>query len=166
MPDDALSKTGRLLVQTGLFRNSVALPLCNLLIMQQITSGCRVFPDEEGTESLIWSRARTGPFIVAEYSPMNRGLKGAGRSPGVARPASCRVFPDEEGTESIGSGGSNAQSWRCRVFPDEEGTERPAPRRARANWCCCRVFPDEEGTESADWSLARLPRRALQSIPR
>src|SRR5581483_9654397 len=76
MPDDALSKTGRLLVQTGLFRNSVALPLCNLLIMQQITSGCRVFPDEEGTERLNDSLTRR-------------------------KAKRCRVFPDEEGTESL-----------------------------------------------------------------
>ena len=36
---------------------------------------CRVFPDEEGTESVNVTVSAVGGGIVAEYSPMKRGLK-------------------------------------------------------------------------------------------
>ncbi len=59
---------------------------------------CRVFPDEEGTES-----TRRFPPLpaasVAEYSPMKRGLKVCRGARGRRALESCRVFPDEEGTE-------------------------------------------------------------------
>ncbi len=50
------------------------------------------------------SRRSTRPrsnSVVAEYSPMKRGLKGRGcfDNHGFRR-GRCRVFPDEEGTES------------------------------------------------------------------
>ncbi len=40
-----------------------------------VPAGCRVFPDEEGTESVQSSRQRNLSVRVAEYSPMKRGLK-------------------------------------------------------------------------------------------
>src|SRR5581483_6353364 len=65
------------------------------------TGCCRVFPDEEGTESSICTSGQCQAGIVAEYSPMKRGLKAmlAAADPrGIPR---CRVFPDEEGTERL-----------------------------------------------------------------
>src|SRR5581483_7778997 len=50
---------------------------------------CRVFPDEEGTESSCFCCAPARRYIVAEYSPMKRGLKGRSRS--ATRSASFSV---------------------------------------------------------------------------
>ncbi len=61
---------------------------------------CRVFPDEEGTERLRHVAQRHPEGAVAEYSPMKRGLKELRKYFSRFRGGSCRVFPDEEGTES------------------------------------------------------------------
>ncbi len=39
------------------------------------SAGCRVFPDEEGTERLDRKMKQILFAVVAEYSPMKRGLK-------------------------------------------------------------------------------------------
>ncbi len=58
-----------------------------------------IFPDEEGTESIMTEPGPLARRDTAASSPMRRGLK-------AGAPVSCRaysnssIFPDEEGTES------------------------------------------------------------------
>ncbi len=135
--------------------------------MRRKPQGCRVFPDEEGTERLSGAASELQRAEVAEYSPMKRGLKGEPRA--HSRRGSERVAeyspmkrglkgwhivqfarglivaeysPMKRGLKGFGAAADVLPQGRCRVFPDEEGTERPMR--------CCR--PERMGQ--------------LQSIPR
>ncbi len=119
----------------------------------------RDIPDEEGTESARSQRhAQCG--VVAETSPMRRGLKARIRATARADCNVAETSPMRRGLKgSHGIGASLILPGR-RDIPDEEGTERhrllpwgPAQRR--------RDIPDEEGTESVQ---AKFPCRGAFTV--
>jgi len=59
------------------------------------------FPDEEGTEMAYDWRGAYRLVTVKEPSPMKRGLKYLGYTPGGADFLCEGTFPDEEGTEIL-----------------------------------------------------------------
>src|SRR5581483_11659287 len=110
--------------------------------MRRKPQGCRVFPDEEGTERLSGAASELESEEVAEYSPMKRGLKGWHIVQFARGLIVAEYSPMKRGLKGFGAAADVLPQGRCRVFPDEEGTERPMR--------CCR--PERMGQ--------------LQSIPR
>ncbi len=111
---------------------------------------CRVFPDEEGTESNNSVFRQSRSTLVAEYSPMKRGLKGNPGESALCYDSRCRVFPDEEGTERAPRARKILRLRPCcRVFPDEEGTERdPAQPRRRCAGIVAEYSPMKRGLKA------------------
>ncbi len=109
---------------------------------------CRVFPDEEGTESYWRGGEAQDRDPVAEYSPMKRGLKDFTSRPDWRAKIVAEYSPMKRGLKDKVPRADASGRIGCRVFPDEEGTERALAMLRRRRAESCRVFPDEEGTES------------------
>src|SRR6266571_4108686 len=70
------SQTSRVFGQVRPFRRNPGFLGYNPLTVQELASGSRDFPDEEGTERAASGEGRVPHPAVPETSPMKRGLKG------------------------------------------------------------------------------------------
>ncbi|SRR5581483_5324947 len=106
--------------------------------------GCRVFPDEEGTESCCASCSGTRERAVAEYSPMKRGLKVRARClGGVARWIVAEYSPMKRGLKG-----------------------RAAEFDKHVSALVAEYSPMKRGLKAAEDFIHCVDRFMLQSIPR